>query len=164
LALAIPLGFVAAQPADASLTYLRCHTQELHWVHWPDDTITLCWQYSYHAQADGTGSVTTNLFVECSQNCDAFDNIVLQTVKAINPKTGAVNDSQSIANIATSSLPNGVDRSLSLTGRDVGNETIQWSMSFQKSGKMGKRTDYNTAQYNDCVSLADPYFGPCDPV
>jgi hypothetical protein len=119
--------------------------------------VTLCWQYTYHAQADGTGIVATNLFVDCTHNCGDIEYITRMTVKAVNPKTGAVNDSQGIAEIDSQDFPS--NRSLSLTGRDVGNETLRWDFDWQSES-----TYLNHEQFNDCASLAGSFAGPCDPI
>jgi hypothetical protein len=154
---AFALLLFAPTSADAvQVTPYRCSSQFVDRP-WPtsNTNVTLCWQYTYHAQADGTGIVATNLFVDCTHNCGDIEYITRMTVKAVNPKTGAVNDSQSIAEIDSQNFPS--NRSLSLTGRDVGTETLRWDFDWQ-----AESTYLNHEQFNDCLSLGTSYAGPCD--
>lgn len=158
-ALALGATVMVAPPADALLTHNRCSSFSVDRPFpVPNTTVTLCWQYTYHAQADGTGNNVTNIWIDCANNCGDIDFITQMSVKAINPKTGVVNDSQSINEVNS---PEGfpANRSLSLTGRDVGDETIRWNFRWEYNFSY-----LNTQSINDCVSLADPYSGPCDPV
>ena len=92
--------------ADAELlTPNRCTN---HYVNAPvhNYTMTVCWQYGYRAQGDGTGVYDETLYMDIRNACDHLDDpeVYNMTLTLRNPKTGVVNGVQDLRD-ALSQLP-----------------------------------------------------------
>lgn len=148
--------------SDAILaTDLRCTTHSFpNHLTTSGFTMVICWQYTYRAQGDGTGVYNESLFAEINRGCDDLgggtgEKVRDMTLKMVNPKTGAINSS---LNPMQPMFACSTNRDLELNGRDVGDETIRWDLTFNPSA--GGLDEWDT-QFNDCLSLGGSYSGPC---
>src|SRR5436853_5859555 len=118
--------------ADAELlTPNRCTN---HYVNAPvhNYTMTVCWQYGYRAQGDGTGVYDETLYMDIRNACDHLDDpeVYNMTLTLRNPKTGVVNGVQDLRDAHACNF----QKDIELQGRDVGDETASLSLTFNLGG------------------------------
>lgn len=161
IALALAAGlllYVTPGRADALLaTNYRCTTHSIEqsfpygWI-----SVTICWQYTYRAQNDGTGVYNESLHVDITNGCTALGDdhkVRNMSLTMVNPNTGAHDSFTNMSDMSECSTT----RDLELAGRDVGSETASWDLSVNPEHGSN---DWVT-EFNDCLSLGSSHAGPC---